>query len=42
MATKANWPSDSWPAHPVSTVADTATIRKIRMPVMSFMSDALL
>ena len=28
MATNANWPSDSWPAQPVSTVADTATIRK--------------
>ena len=27
MATNANWPSDSCPAHPVSTVADTATIR---------------
>ena len=41
MATNANWPSDSCPAQPVSTVAETATIKKIRMLVMSFMSEAV-
>ena len=31
--TNANWPSDSWPAHPVSSVIDSATSAKITMSV---------
>ena len=31
--TKANWPSDSWPAQPVSTVMDSTTIANSRMLV---------
>ena len=42
MATNENWPSESCPAHPVSTVAETATIRKISTLVMSFMSTAVV
>ena len=28
MPAKAIWPSDSWPAHPVSTVSESAQIAK--------------
>ena len=31
--TKANWPSDSWPAQPVSTVIDSTTMANSRMLV---------
>ncbi len=30
-ATRANWPSESCPAHPVSTVSDSATTAKRNM-----------